>query len=336
MPPNEAERLAALRSYEVLDTGCEAAFDNLAVFAAKLTGAPTAVVSLVDADRQWFKARHGQDMAETSRDMAFCAHGILTPGQPLVVPDATLDPRFADSTLVTGPSRVRFYAGVPLVNQQGFALGMLCVTDTQPRTLSADQCDRLMRLAETVVTTLELRRAMIQVRHFALTDPLTGIANRPAFLETLDRAIARERRQGDPFALLYMDLDGFKTVNDTCGHAVGDQVLREVASVLRRRIRSEDTAARLGGDEFAALLVGGDVNGAPAAERIRNEVMASMHARGWPVTASIGAVTFRSPPRDAMTALGIADRLMYSAKEAGKNSVLHCEQVDAAGLNEAA
>ena len=335
-PSNEADRLAALRTYEVLDSDCEVAFDNIAAFAAKLTGAPTAMVSLVDANRQWYKARHGQALTETPRDMAFCAHGILTPDQPLVVPDATRDPRFADSALVTGPAQVRFYAGVPLVNPQGFALGMLCVTDTAPRTLSADERDSLTRLAEMVVITLELRRAMIQVRYLALTDPLTGIANRPAFFDMLERAIARQRRQGDPFALLYMDLDGFKAVNDTSGHAVGDQVLRDVAGVLRRKIRSEDTAARLGGDEFAALLVGGEVNGAPAAERIRSEVVACMRQRGWPVTVSIGAVTFRAPPRDAAAALGLADELMYGAKRSGKNRVLHANEVGMAALTAAA
>ncbi len=101
-PSDEAERLAALRSYDVLDTACEEAFDDLARLAARLTGCPIALVSLADAERQWFKARVGLDAQETPRDLAFCAHAILRPEEPLVVPDATRDPRFADNALVTG------------------------------------------------------------------------------------------------------------------------------------------------------------------------------------------------------------------------------------------
>jgi GAF domain-containing protein len=128
LPNNERERLAALRSYEVLDTACENAFDSLAKVAAQITGCPLAAVSLVDANRQWFKGRYGLKISETPRDHAFCAHAILSQ-EPLIVPDATRDPRFADSPLVTKDPGIQFYAGIPLVNQEGFALGALCVND---------------------------------------------------------------------------------------------------------------------------------------------------------------------------------------------------------------
>lgn len=325
LPPYEQERLAALRSYEVLDTGAEAAFDNLVDFAAKIARTPVALISLLDAERQWFKARHGLDVQETHRDLAFCAHAILDPGGMLVVEDARRDPRFADNALVTGAPDIRFYAGVPLVNPQGHALGTLCVLDREPRAMDAQQREALVRLAETVGTTLELRRAMRQVRAMALTDALTGIANRPAFLDGLDRAIARQRRHGEPFSLLYLDLDGFKRVNDVLGHVVGDEVLRRVAEVLVAELRREDLAARIGGDEFAVLLAGADADGAHAGERIRAAVKRCMDAHGWPVTASVGVVTFLATPDDVSEALAAADELMYGAKASGKDRVRHRE-----------
>ena len=325
LPINEAERLAALRSYKVLDTACETTFDNMAELAAKLTGSPIALVSLVDADRQWFKARHGLEAAETPRDLAFCAHAILTPDQLLEVPDTHRDPRFADNSFVTQEPHIRFYAGVPLVNPEGFALGTLCIIDGRPRELSADQKDILQKLADAVSTTLELRRAMLQVQHLALTDALTGIANRPAFLDTLDRSIALQKRHGGRFALLFLDLDGFKRVNDVWSHATGDHVLREIASTVTASLRREDVAARLGGDEFAVLLQGGDVDGATVAERIRLQVKARMDLGGWPVTASVGVVSFCTPPDDVAEALAAADELMYAAKLAGKNRITYRE-----------
>lgn len=323
LPPREADRLAALRSYEVLDSEAEAALDNLVRFAAKITGSPMALVSLVDAERQWFKARVGIDIAETHRDLSFCAHAILTPDKPLIVEDATTDPRFADNPLVTGGPQLRFYAGMPLVSPDGHALGTLCVIDQRPRRMDADQREALIRLAETVCTTLELRRAMRQVRKLALTDALTGLANRAAFLDALDRAIAGLRRHGTPFGLLYLDLDGFKGVNDLHGHAAGDELLRQVAERMAAELRAEDVAARLGGDEFAALLIGPQLDGAAVGERVRLAVKRCMSAQCWPVTASVGVVTFGSAPPDVGEALSAADRLMYRAKFAGKDKALH-------------
>lgn len=324
LPPNEAERLAALHSYDVLDTACETCFDEIAKLASILTGCPIALVSLVDSNRQCFKARLGLDVTETSRDVSFCAHAILQPSELLVVPDTMLDPRFANNLLTTEQS-LRFYAGAPLVNAEGAALGTLCVFDHAPRVLTETQKEALRYLAGAVVTTLELRRAMKRAREAALTDALTGIANRPALLDGLQRAIALQKREGIPFSLIYLDLDGFKRVNDLHGHATGDWVLRQVAATLAANARASDMPARLGGDEFAVLLVGQEIDAATAAGRIRQQVESSMARRGWPVTASVGALSFRSAPADVEEALSAADKLMYGAKFSGKNRVLHQE-----------
>ena len=323
LPVNESERLAALRSYEVLDTACETAFDNIAELTAQVTGCPISAVSLTDAARQWFKARCGTEAPGMPREHSFCAHAILDPGLTMVVPDLRNDLRFADNPFVVGAPNVRFYAGAPLVNPEGAALGALCVLDFEPRTMSGDQQRIMARLAETVMTTLELRRAVNTVRRLAMVDMLTGLPNRTALIDALDRAIARSRRQGEGFGLLYLDLDGFKQVNDSRGHGVGDAVLCEMAATLTATLRREDMAARLGGDEFAVLLAGADLDVETAAVRVRSAVESAMASRGWAVTASIGATTFRTPPKDVDEALSVTDALMYGAKTAGKNRMAH-------------
>ena len=321
LPAKETERLAALHSYEILDTACEEAFDNIAHLAAELTASPISLVSLIDADRQWFKARVGLESVETPREHAFCAHAILKPDEMMVVPDSLEDPRFADTPLVRDDPKIRFYAGMPLVNPEGAVLGTLCIIDRKPRQITEAERTNLSRLAHSVVTTLELRRAMNRIRDLALIDILTGVPNRAALVQAIDKSIARQGRQEAPFALMYLDLDGFKAINDVHGHGEGDAALREVASILTETLRVDDTVARLGGDEFAALLAHPGAEAETVAERVRSSLESRMSARGWPVTASIGVKRFLSPPANANTALAAADGLMYAAKAAGKNRV---------------
>ena len=157
LPACEHERLEALRRYDILDTPPEDDFDRLATLAALLCETPIALVSLLDERRQWWKARCGVRLNETSRALAFCSHAIL--GTTILeVPDAALDERFARSPLVIGDAGIRFYAGVPLFTPDGFALGTLCVMDRRPRRLRSDQRKGLWLLAEQVVGLLEQRR----------------------------------------------------------------------------------------------------------------------------------------------------------------------------------
>lgn len=157
LPENEAARLNALRRYAILDTAPEQPFDDLTRLAAGICGTPIAVISLIDADRQWFKAKVGLSVTETSRDISFCAHTLLQTDL-FVVRDALADDRFATNPLVTSDPKIRFYAAAPLVTPEGYVLGTLCVIDHVPRDLSVEQRDALRALSRQVVSQLELRR----------------------------------------------------------------------------------------------------------------------------------------------------------------------------------
>ncbi|GAA2891661.1 sensor histidine kinase [Actinoplanes cyaneus] len=153
----EQERLAALRGYEVLDTGAERDFDDIVTLAAQLCDKPIALISLIDAERQWFKARFGTDVREGPRDTSICAHAMAG-RDVLQVPDALLDPRFANCPTVAGDPHIRFYAGAPLITPGGKALGTLCVAAPEPGVLTEAQQHGLRALARHVVTQLELRK----------------------------------------------------------------------------------------------------------------------------------------------------------------------------------
>jgi len=157
VPLNEAARLEALRQYRILDTTREQAFDDLTLIAAHVAGVPLAGISLIDSDRQWYKATYGWEVVEVPRDYSFCAHTIAQ-NEPLVVPDATADPRFAGHPLVTEEPHIRFYAGVPLTTVQGHTLGTLCVYDHQPRELTQAQRACLLAIARLTMLQLEMRR----------------------------------------------------------------------------------------------------------------------------------------------------------------------------------
>ena len=164
MDRKEARRLEALRSYRILDTEPERRFDDLSLLASYICQTPIALLTLVDVDRQWFKARKGIEVAQTPRDIAFCNHAIRQPDL-FVVPDALEDERFRDNPFVVADPHIRFYAGAPLITADGHALGTLCVIDHEPRHLSDEQMEALETIRDQAVAQLELRRNLIELKN---------------------------------------------------------------------------------------------------------------------------------------------------------------------------
>jgi diguanylate cyclase (GGDEF)-like protein len=313
----EDQRLAALYEYDVLDTPPEESFDRITRLVRLTLGVATSVVSLVDRDRQWFKSRQGMEAAETPRDISFCTHTIQK-DEPLIVPNALEDPRFANSPLVTCEGGVRMYVGVPLKTPGGFNIGALCAIDSKPGNVTPDQVNVLQDLARLVVDELELRK-------LAAIDSLTGAMTGRSFALEASKEVARARRFGRNIGCIMFDLDHFKRVNDSYGHAAGDQVLRAVSTICANELRGVDVFGRVGGEEFAIVLPETTMEGATAtAERLRQKFSESpvvFAGHEIPVTASFGVTAYSTLDSDFAATVRRADGALYAAKAAGRNQV---------------
>ncbi|UYB53719.1 sensor domain-containing diguanylate cyclase [Xanthomonas sp. AM6] len=351
LPSNEAERLAALRQLQILDTPAEAAFDDLTMVAATICATPQAALTLIDAQRQWFKAATGAARGEAPRAISFCAHAILDPDRILLVEDTLQDPRFHDNPMSIGTPPVRFYAGAPLLSQDGFALGTLCVFGDHPAHLSQEQQRALMALSRQASYLVQLhsvsRRLEKQLRERdwyeqqlaqyqasleslnadlleqSRTDPLTGLFNRRAFASALLVNVEAAQLDPTPLAVALLDLDYFKNINDLHGHDKGDAVLRALADMLRAQAPPGCLVARYGGEEFAVLMPGLDAQQAMhECETLRQET--SLLRLGLPLTASFG-VAAHLPGESAEQLLKRADLALYQAKRAGRDCVALAE-----------
>jgi diguanylate cyclase (GGDEF)-like protein/PAS domain S-box-containing protein len=501
---NEERRLLSLGALDILDSPSEPRFDKFTDLAAAAFRAPIALISFIDAERQWFKSQLGLDTCETPRSVAFCSHAIES-DDTLVVPDATLDARFVDNPLVTGPPNIRFYAGHPIKTTAGYRVGTLCIIDTKPRSFTALELQMLHSLAQMVESELNekelvaareraesslvelntrlearvsertaeleekndalrreirqrreieatLRRSEEQVRtmidaalvsedrlrtitdnvpvlisyldsnlyyqfanamykewlgvrsedmvgrsisevlgdsyfqerkpsleralggamsnveskisrkghdrilsttyipHYrdgevvgiyvlatdatasrqherqllalANADPLTGLPNRRMYEFNLSKALATNRRQKTGLALMYLDLDNFKQINDSFGHAAGDNVLVEFGKRIKPILRETDMLARLAGDEFTITLEA--VTTPESCELVAKKILDVLSppfmiaSRPLVVSASIGIV-FAGEQSSFQSLSHQADVALYSAKRSGKN-----------------
>jgi diguanylate cyclase (GGDEF)-like protein len=314
----EDQRLAALYEYDVLDTPPEESFDRITRLVKLSLGVPTSVVSLVDRDRQWFKSRQGMEAAETPRNISFCTHTIQK-DEPLIIPNALEDPRFANSPLVTCKNGVRMYVGVPLKTPSGFNIGALCAIDSKPGNVTPEQINVMQDLARLVVDELELRK-------LAAIDSLTGAMTGRAFALEAKKEVSRARRYGRGLGCIMFDLDHFKKINDTYGHAAGDQVLRTVATICQDELRGADILGRVGGEEFVIVMPETALEGAAAtAERLREKFSESPVAftgQDIPVTASFGVTALDESDVDVATTIKRADNALYAAKGGGRNCVV--------------
>lgn len=308
---DEQARLETLRSLSILDTLPEERLDRLTRMAKRLFGVPIALVSLVDENRQWFKSCFGLSVSETSRDISFCGHAIL--GNDLfIIPDAIEDERFADNPLVLNDPFIRFYAGCPLSAPNGRKLGTLCIIDRQPRHFGKEDLEALKDLASMV----ERELSAVQL---ATLDELTNISNRRGFMMLAQHSLHLCAREKISASMVFMDLDKFKPINDTFGHAEGDQALTVFAEQMKAACRDADVYARLGGDEFAMLLI--NTSREPAENivaRLRQSVEEYNQEakRGYDITFSHGIVEFNPEKQHTIEAmLADGDSLMYALKK---------------------
>lgn len=312
IPPDEVQRLSALKSLDVLDTPPEERFDRVTRMAKRMFGVEAALVSLVDENRQWFKSSVGLDATETPRNVSFCGHAILG-DDILYVPNALADERFADNPLVTGGPKIRFYAGCPLRAVGGAKVGTLCLVDSAPRDFDQEDKLALHDLASMVEDELSAFQN-------ATTDELTKISNRRGFLQLAAYGLSFCVRHHQPATLAFIDLDRFKPINDNFGHAEGDRALAAFASVMRSSFRSTDLCARLGGDEFVVLLTGANK---PEAQAVIDKFSAQLHdynasaRRGYDLAFSYGVEEFQpNAPQSMEALLAAGDAQMYAIKAA--------------------
>ena len=246
IPEDEWRRLETLQSLNILDTPSDERYDCVTRLAKKLFSVPIALVTIIDTNRQWFKSNSGLATSETPRNVSFCGHAILR-NEVFVIPDAKADERFMDNPLVVGEPHIRFYAGCPFRAPDGSNLGTLCIIDRKPREITDDDIQALRDLTSVV----EREVAFLQM---ATVDELTQVSNRRGFMMMAEHSLSFCRRYKAPASLVFLDLDDFKTINDTCGHAEGDRALTVFSGKLGELCRESDIPARLGGDEFAVLL----------------------------------------------------------------------------------
>ncbi|NNC63441.1 MAG: diguanylate cyclase [Gammaproteobacteria bacterium] len=265
IPADEFRRLESLRSLKLLDTPPEERFDRVTRLARRVFGVPISLVSLVDADRQWFKSSQGLEATETPRDISFCGHAIVG-DRIMVVNDATGDERFCDNPLVCGAPNIRFYAGYPLNAPDGAKIGTLCLIDSQPRDMSQEDLKLLRELGRMVEEELLLAT-------MTTTDGTTGLSNRLGFSLISEHLLAMCRRMEVPASLLVFTLTNLREIDESSGDDLAERAIVELGQLLQTCFRDSDVIARLGMDTFGVLLAGTNLDGADRGrERLSNLV----------------------------------------------------------------
>lgn len=323
----QRKRLAALENLDLLNGPRDAGFDRFVRLIQQIFTVEIGLVSLIDGHRQWYQACSGLSADEVLLEDTFCRH-VLVDEQPMIVQDATRDPRFVAHPAVTGPEHIRFYAGVPLKTKVGSTVGTVCAIDRRPRSFGRKDLDILQELAGAAMDRIELMQT-------AATDSLTEALTRRAFKREAEQLIAAALRHKHDLSCLVLDVDHFKNVNDTHGHAAGDEALKAVAAACRSSLRASDLFGRLGGEEFAIVLPHTSAEDAMiTAEKLRGEIAARPISGTFgtlAVTASFGCAALSIVGRDIETLLAQADAAMYHAKQNGRNRCTAWSSLQAAG-----
>lgn len=339
-PDYEDNRLLALDAYKILDSLPEKPYNDIARLAAKICNVEKAMIAFIDKTRKWHKANYNLEISEVPREASICSRTIQT-NKPLIFDDTLNDPEVSSLDMVTKPPNVRFYAGIPLMDDEGYALGTICVIDTIPRKLSSSQIESLSALSRQVMQLLRLRKEVLESKQkelelikyqkklnmlnqelqtLSLTDHLTGLNNRRAFDDTLALEISRASRNNGSLSLLVIDIDHFKQFNDRFGHSEGDKILQMVGETLKNSSRNYDFAARYGGEEFTVILPNTSVDRArQVAENLRRSIQ-NIKLSSESISVSIGVAEYTSET-DPTSFFNKADKALLIAKNSGRNCV---------------
>jgi len=337
LPANEAQRCTFIHErLKILNTPLEDRFERITRMVCFMLKVPISAVSLVVDDVQWFKSIQGLNASGTARNVAFCAHTILG-DETFVVPDARADERFHDNPLVTEDPSIRFYAGQPLTLGDGLRIGALCAIDRVPRQISDEERQVLRDLGKLVERELisqeisesfaGLVQEVEETKRASLVDPLTRVWNRAGMEQILAREWKRASRTQGTLAVLFIDLDDFKRINDTHGHPVGDAALRHAAKFLLGALRETDVVGRWGGDEFLAVLPDCTEEGLRRVCETLAETQKALVIEGHdapdgppiPVRFSVGGATAAPGTQTLEALLERADQAMYQIKKASRS-----------------
>ena len=338
VPTFDQQRLEVLQRYRVLAPEGGSNETQLAEAVSLATAAPIVIAVVTERHRGRFACHHGLTPIQVAPLAAICARSNLAP-EPFVVPDLSAEAEFDPDALRAHGIEARVLAGVPMRSATSERLGTLCALSPERSAFGGDRLQGLVVMADLVAQTLVMRSAAryaladlveaerVKRRYYdlAMTDGLTGALNRRAFLSIAHRDLARCTRHGGGLSVVAFDVDNFKAVNDTHGHAAGDAVLRELSSTLLGMVREEDAFGRMGGEEFAlALPETTPADASRLAERLRKAASGMVFDGpdgAFSVTISLGVAAARPGQGGIEDALARADAALYAAKNAGRNQV---------------
>ena len=315
-PVEDPARLAALRQTQLLDALPSAAFDRLTRMTVRVLGVPTALISLVDRDRQFLLSAHGlaqpwADRRQTPLTHTFC-RTVVERGMPLAIADAR-NVAALDAEPAIHALNVIAYAGMPLRTREGHVLGTLCTIGSAPRAWTPDDLQLLEDLAATVMAEIELRHLTRELVTNVRTDPVTGLGNRREWEEAATRLIADAALRDQPLVLALLDLDRFRRFNERHGNHAGDALLRETALAWQAQLRDADHLVRLGGVQFALLLPATSIDPAfDLVEALRDRLTSGM-------TCVAGVALLRAG-ETAAELLARADVALHRARRSGRNA----------------
>ena len=331
VPANETQRLLAVRSLNGVHSSPTPELATLAELARGVFETPYAAINIIDEDWQRIAGQAGLKIAECSRDMSICTR-VVFDDELLVLPDLMEEPELKAAPFVLDDPYFRFYAGAPVRLENGLPVGAFCILDQRPRQFSSSEEQSLRRFAQIASALLRLQKTNLlmgiaenDLRAAAMTDPLTRFFNRSALESIVDGALSTAITKGGNFGVLYLDMDGFKSINDRFGHNVGDEVLCEASLRIRSVLRADDIVVRMGGDEFAIFVPDSPDKHAlvSLSERLLAAFRTPFAVDGVSVFArlSIGAALAPHDGATRVTLLKNVDSALYRAKAEGRDRV---------------